>query len=87
MPKAKATREQSLPNELLTLYDDFAELDAYYAFFCDAVASINSNREDVLDEASAEGLRFFSQWLKERSAAFKGELNAVWLAASSRERH
>lgn len=87
MPKAKATREKSLTNDLLFLYDDFAELDACYAFFCDAVASINSNREDILDGASAEGLRFFSQWLKERSQAFKRELNAVWLAASSHERH
>lgn len=80
------TRKQPLPHDLLALYDEFAELDACYAFFCDAVAAISS-KEYLLGESSAEGLRFFSQWLKEKSAAFKGELNATWLAASSHERH
>lgn len=86
MPSKPPNKRQPLSTDLLTLYDEFAELDACYAFFCDAVASI-SKEDDSLDDSSAEGLCFFSQWLKEKSAAFKEELNTAWLAASSHERH
>ncbi len=64
----------------------FTELEACSAFFCDAVAYI-SIRDDALDESFAEGHRFSYQWPKEKSASFKQELNAAWLAASSLERH
>lgn len=87
MPTKKPPTPQPHPHDLLTLYDDFTEFDACCAFFCDAVAALNTGRQEGLDDASAEGLRFFSQWLKERSAEFKGELNTAWLAASSLERH
>ena len=79
-------KKPPLPLDLLALYDEFVELDACSAFFCDAVAAITS-KEDLLDDSSAEGLRFFSQWLKEKSTSFKRELNAAWLAASANERH
>lgn len=87
MANNKTTKQHSVQLELLSLYDDYAELDACYAFFCDAVAALSSDRDEGLDSASAEGLRFFSQWLKQRSTDFKGELNATWLHASSQERH
>lgn len=86
MPNETQNRKPPLPHDLLALYDEFAELDACCAFFRDAVASI-SDKECLLDETSAEGARFFSQWLKEKSGSFKRELNAVWLAASANERH
>lgn len=86
MPSEPPNKRQPLSNDLLALYDEFAELDACSAFFCDAVTYI-STRDDALDESTAEGLRFFSQWMKEKSASFKQELNAAWLAASSLERH
>lgn len=87
MPNAKVIKEPSLADDLLALYDDFAELDACYAFFCDAVAALCDKREECLENTSAEGLRVYSQWLKDKSAAFKGDLNTAWRMASSHKRH
>lgn len=87
MTTSNPPRNQAITNQLLSLYDDYAELDACCAFFCDAVAALSNDREEGLDSTSAEGLRIFSHWLKQRSTAFKGELNTTWLHASSQERH
>ena len=59
MPNEPKNRKPPLPHDLLALDDEFAELDACCAFFCDAVASI-SEKEGLLDQTSAEGLRLSS---------------------------
>lgn len=74
--------QKPLQIDLLNLYDEFAEFDSYCAFFCDAVAALSRDKDGFLDETSAEGLRFFSEWLKERSAVLKGELESAWRASS-----
>lgn len=78
-----AQEQQHLSSRLLTLYDDFSEFDAYCAFFCDAVACLSSSKEDWLDDAGAQGLGLFSQWLKGRSAELKRELDVAFQSASS----
>jgi hypothetical protein len=75
----------SLLRDLTILYDQFSEFDAYCAFFCNAVACLSTNREAWLDDASAEGLCLFSQWLKDRSIALKGELEVVRGAVGQKE--
>lgn len=87
MSNPKTGKEASLSHELLVLYDEFTELDACYVFFCDAVAALSDNQDVLLDNTSAEGLRILCQWLKDRSARFKGDLNVVWRAASAHQRH
>lgn len=59
------------------------ELDAYTAFFCDAVSALSNNSDDLLDVTSAQGLRLFAGWLKERSRELKGELKAAWEKTAS----
>lgn len=86
MTDLKITAKPPLSRELLILYDDFSEYDAYCAFFCSAVACLNSGREEWLDEISAEGLCLFSQWLKDRSSSLKTELEKVWSTAKEPER-
>lgn len=86
MSNARTSNEASHLHELLVLYSEFTELDACYAFFCDAVATLSDNQDALLDNTSAEGLRILSQWLKDRSAGFKDDLNVVWRAASAHQR-
>lgn len=87
MPNAKSPKDQSLPLDLLALYDNFSEFEACCAFFCDAVSALSSNGHDWVDGSSAEGLRFIAQRLKEKSTALKGDVEVIWKAASSQERH
>jgi hypothetical protein len=77
MPNTKPTKAQSLPLDLLMLYDSFSEFEACCAFFCDSVAALSSHRVDWIDESSAEGLRFFAQRLKEKSTALKSEVEVI----------
>jgi hypothetical protein len=85
LPNTKPNSGEVLAADLLALYDDSSEFNACCAFFCDAMASFSRNKEDCLDETSAQGLRFFSEWLKERSMALKGELETAWRTASSQK--
>lgn len=75
---SEITRPKRVSSEqlLIALYDEFAEFNAYCAFFCDATAALCSDREQWLDDISCEGLALFSQWLKERSHYLKGEIKA-----------
>lgn len=69
----------SVSLELLELYDQFCEYEAYMAFFCGAMTCI-SGREDVWPKgASADGVALFAQWLKTRSAELGEELDSVRL--------
>jgi hypothetical protein len=61
-------------SKLLTIYDDFSEFDAYCSFFCDAVAALSRDEDDFLDRATAQGIRLFGDWLKEKSNGIKREL-------------
>ncbi|WP_341936851.1 hypothetical protein [Marinimicrobium sp. C2-29] len=70
---------------LMGLYEEFVDFDAYCAFFCDATAALCVNREQWLDDISAEGLSLFSQWLKERSNSLKRELEAHWKSAGQNQ--
>lgn len=87
MSDAKPTKDQSIPLDLLALYDNFSEFDACCAFFCDAVTALSSGGHEWVDGSSAEGLRVTAHRLKEKSAALKGEVEVVWKAASAQERH
>lgn len=87
MPNTKSSKAQSIPLDLLALYDDFSEFDACCAFFCDAVTALSSNGPEWVDGSSAEGLRFIAQQLKEKSTALKGDVEVIWKAASSQARH
>ncbi|MGQ9425857.1 hypothetical protein ACXYTJ_05360 [Gilvimarinus sp. F26214L] len=64
--------------KLLDLYDEFAEFDAHFAFFCDAMGALSQRQDDFLDRNTAEGVRLFGDWLKERSKLLKEELKVVW---------
>lgn len=77
MSRVRAVPEISTSAELLELYDQFCEHEAYMAFFCDAMICI-SGREEVWPEgASADGVGLFAQWLKARSAELGEELDSV----------
>lgn len=70
--------DQSSGPKLLDLYDEFAEFDAHCAFFCDAVSALSERQDDFLDQNTAQGIRLFGDWLKERSRLLKGELKVAW---------
>lgn len=70
-------QDSSLAVDLLRLYDEFAEYEACCAFFCDSVACLGSNKDNWLDSTSAEGLCFFSHWMKQRAKILKERLDVV----------
>lgn len=82
-PGFTLTQEQSTPTKLLDLYDEFSEFDAYCAFFCDAVGALSERQDDFLDRNTAQGIRLFGDWLKERSSVLKGELKIAWQEATA----
>lgn len=83
-PDFTLPQEQATPTKLLSLYDDFSEFDAYCAFFCDAVGAMSERQDDFLDRNTAQGIRLFGGWLKERSSVLKGELKTAWQDTTAR---
>lgn len=81
-PEFTLPQERPGPTKLLSLYDDFSEFDAYCAFFCDAVGALNERQDDFLDRTTAQGIRLFGGWLKDRSSDLKGELKTAWQEAT-----
>lgn len=83
-PGFTLTQGPSIKRDLVVLYDDFSEFDAYCAFFCDAVAALSKDQDDFLDRATAQGIRLFGDWLKESSKELKEELKEAWQESSAR---
>ncbi|WDE05445.1 hypothetical protein SG34_000395 [Thalassomonas viridans] len=57
--------QKPVASELLTLTDDFAGFSADCAFYCDALAAIAEDLEDV-DDYTGYGIRRYSDTLKEQ---------------------
>jgi hypothetical protein len=76
-------KNEQLSRDLLALYDDLSEFNAYCAFFCEAAACLIHSSDYCGDENSAEGLRIFAQQLKEKSATLKRQAEAAWTLADA----
>ena len=63
-------------NELLKLYDELTALNACSAFVMQALATALVNG-DGLDERSATGGVFCTQWLNERTAEMEQQLKDI----------
>ena len=74
--KVLATAERSVQMDLLNFYDQFTEFQGNCAFMCDALVSL-IEEENCLAESTAGGVSSYSQWIKRRAQALKGELKII----------
>lgn len=74
--KAVDSQTESPVSELLKLYDELTALNACSAFVMQALATplVNGNG---LDERSATGGVFCTQWLNERAAEMEQQLKGI----------
>ncbi len=76
-PKKKADSQKDLPaRELLKLYDELTALHACSAFVMQALAAVLANGGG-LDERSATGAVFCTQWLNDRTAELEQQLKNI----------
>lgn len=66
-----------LAQELLSLYDEFSEFEAYCAFFCDSVAALGASGIEPLGPSSAGGLVLAAERVKADAARLKGKVNEI----------
>lgn len=71
-----AAQQQSLARELLQFYDDLTALHACNVFIAHALASTLVQRESV-DERSATGAVFCTQWLNDRTSELEQRLKDI----------
>jgi len=71
-----AAQPRSLARDLLEYYDDVTALNAYSAFVMQALASALANGGG-LDERSATGAVFCTQWLNDRAAELEQQLKKI----------
>lgn len=74
--KSSKPTKAPLKTDLLRFYDDFAELNDYCAFMCDALARMPL-KEGYADDASAMGASRFCGWMKQRMQEMKGDLKRI----------
>ena len=77
-----AAQQQSLARELLQFYDDLTALHACSAFITQALASTLVQGESM-DERSATGAVFCTQWLNDRTSELERRLKDILLKAQS----
>ena len=84
MPNAEKGPAPQLAQELLSLYDEFSEFEAYCAFFCDAVAALGATGIEPLGPSSAGGLVLAAERVKADGARLKGWVDRIRLNAQAR---
>lgn len=75
--KAGDKNAAQLSNEILGLYDEFAEFHEQCAFLCDAFSAIAHHRQLEMDIYCANGLELHANWLKRRVAELKARLQSI----------
>jgi hypothetical protein len=71
-----ATGASSVRQDILQLYDEFAEFNDRCSFLCDAFAGIVANPE-YIDENTIHGFSRYSDWLKHKIVEFKARLKHI----------
>jgi len=74
--KQETDNQETLSQEILTLYDDFSEFHDQCSFLCDAFASITA-QDETLDSYSAQGLGRSACWMKLRVREFRKRLHEI----------
>ncbi len=72
--RSKAKRK--VMSQLVSLYDDYADLVSYLYFHSEAVYSI-VNQDDMLDEETREGIHLSCSYMQRRSIKLKESLNKI----------
>lgn len=85
MPNAQEDTVSTPARELLSLYDEFCEIEAHCAFFCDAVAALGATRNFPLEPASAGGLTLVAERVKAEVAGLKEKVDRIRLHVQARE--
>lgn len=84
-PPEPTLRERQRSRNLIMFYDDFVEFHCSCAFLCDAVTGMLQSNAEV-DSETLEGIRAYSDQVKQAARDLKKKLDAIQEAASSDNR-
>jgi hypothetical protein len=68
---------ENLHHDLVTLYDELTETNAWAALVCDGICGIVADDPAQIDSATGTGMRFAVIWLKQRNRKHATTLQAA----------
>lgn len=78
------SNDSKLTMDLLTIYDEFVEMQDTYAFLCDAITSLLQTHSE-LDHTTLEGMRGFANEAKHSASELRERFKNVLEQSRARE--